>query len=111
MEPVSSVFNMMSLSVKFFRAYLLIHDRRKYLLKRSLPRGNNKVNHNSFKLVLSDLVGVDMVGGVDGPSFDSVRCLSGFQVDDVDQRFGAVPVPFHTLEKIILVRRKFVRTN
>ena len=47
-----------------------------------------------------------MVGGVDGPSFDSVRCLSGFQVDDVDQRFGAVPVPFHTLEKIILVRRR-----
>ena len=47
-----------------------------------------------------------MMGGVDGPSFDSVRRLSSFQVDDVDQRFGAVPVPFHTLEKIILVRRK-----
>ena len=47
-----------------------------------------------------------MVGGVDGPSFDSVRCLSGFQVDHVDQRVRAVPVPFHTLEKIILVRKK-----
>ena len=46
-----------------------------------------------------------MVGGVDGPSFDAVCRLSGFQVDDVDQRFGAVPVPFHTLEKIILVRK------
>ena len=53
-----------------------------------------------------------MMGGVDGPGFDSVSRLSGFQVDDVDQRFGAVPVPFHTLEKIILVRRKkIVRTN
>ena len=49
-----------------------------------------------------------MVGGVDGPSFDSVSRLSGFQVDDVDQRFGAVSVPFDTLEKIILVRKKHV---
>merc|ERR1711899_570984 len=67
----------------------------------SIPRGNDKVNHNSFKLVLGDLVGVDMMGGVDGPSFDSVRCLSSFQVDDVDQRFGAVPVPFHTLKHVV----------
>ena len=47
-----------------------------------------------------------MVGGVDGPSFDAVCRLTGFQVDDVNQRVRAVPVPFHTLEKIILVRKK-----
>ena len=47
-----------------------------------------------------------MVGGVDGPGFDSVRRFSSFQVDDVDQRVRAVPVPFDTLEKIILVREK-----
>ena len=84
----------------------MIEENNRVKNKESLPWGNDKVNHNSFKLVLSDLVGVDMVGGVDCPSFDSVRRFSGFQVDDVDQRVRAVPVPFHTLEKIILVRRK-----
>ena len=43
-----------------------------------------------------------MMGGVDGPSFDAVCRLTGFQVDDVNQRVRAVPVPFHTLEMIML---------
>lgn len=66
----------------------------------SLPWGNNQIDDHSLQFVLSDLVGIDMVSGVDRLSLDSIRCLTSLQVDNEDQRLRIVAVPFYALENL-----------
>ena len=75
----------------------------------SLPRGNNQIDDHSLQFVLGDLICIDMVGGVDGLSLDSIRCLSSLQVDNENQGLGIVAMPFHTLESLDQINNEEIR--
>ena len=71
-----------------------------------LPRRDDQIHHHSVQLVLGDLIGVDVVGGVDRLRLDSVRCLTGLEVHNEDQRLCVVAMPSHTLEHFNFNRKE-----